>query len=553
MEGTKPSVFYDSKYPGWGYTTPGYSGSLSKITWAGGQTHDRQPYHEAESAVLMWGPTSTRRYTVNGSYTYADGMLNVADCAANGMPVLWRTAAGAAPFDPDRYPSTWANMCLTDASPNGAINYSQYDAGITPKPPNGVFCLASNTHQGWQIDQAHFYTAVGAAYAMTGCMRYFQAMHFGPIAALLTYSPGYRVGLAPGGNQINTYYRSWVKPVLELYKSYLFTPDYADGMWLSQTRLKTIFDSCWTQADNQMATEESATDNATKASYLFGVKAEGYKYAPNQFTEQVGPSAYETSQNSWPGKPAGSVVMGWHHETWDVCYVTPLLLMMKKNGDITNTQTRYVRKLARFVQGVGAYCQEGAERHPFVAIDRCTMVSGSTYTDYTAYDNADIWSSSAVPTVGATLGSAALGGTAYTSWDQIRARRGETNRASSGYVSQNASRNFSFYLYWEFAEAFAREFPSLASSSEFSDFGTALSYYRRSMDKIKTAMQTCISVYNSGSDPYYYLPARPDLSTGDSQVNRLQGAYFLQLGQMYISTAPSLTSPKVWQASGVDA
>jgi hypothetical protein len=560
IDGQKPNVFVDGKWGarGWGYKTPGYSGALCKVTWGGGGTHDRQPYHEAESAVLSWGPSAVKPYTINGSENYGEMMLNVADCAANGIPCVWQTEPNAGPFDAARYPASYLNMALTDASPFGAISHNQWATGGFPLPPVGTFSLQNAQMSGWQMDQAHFYTAVGATYALTGCVRYLMTQQFAVMSILLTVNPGYRNGPVIGQG-FDVFYRSWNRPMTELYKAAIFAPEYADGMWIDKTRLKQIYTDSWVQADAILAADEASTNPNYRVASTLGLRLTGLRAEANNFGEGVAAvnDPENIAQVGWPTKPAGSNVYGWFGGVWDICYVTALLLMMKKMGDITTFQDRYIKRLARFVQGAGAYVQSAAENHPWIVVDRITAppnTSGSL--DWNPYDDtssglANVFNSGAVPANGGYLGSAALGGVEYTTWEQIRVRRSEVNRAATGYINGRQSRNFSFYLYWEFAEAFEREFSNL-KGTDFPDWPIALDYYRRSMGKIKEAMSAAQAQWTPSDFPFQ-LAARRGMTNPDPLINDLEGALFLSYGHLYLSTVPTLASPKVWQASGVDA
>jgi hypothetical protein len=269
----------------------------------------------------------------------------------------------------------------------------------------------------------------------------------------------------------------------------------------------------------------------------------------NPFAETVRPMNYGATQGNWPGKTSGDAVYGWVHGVWDVCYVSSHLLLLKKTGRFSSTQHRMIRKLLRFTIGVGTKCRQGAERHPFVIVDRSSGEGAPI--DWTSYDDGmNPFDSRAVP---GAAGSASLGGLEWTSWDQIRSRRGEPDDAATATLDQNASRGFAFYLYWQFLEIVEREFPEFTTEPEFqAGFPLALAFFRRNMGYIQTALLTCERIYDPASDPTFRLTGRDDLDV-DANVNQVQGAYYLPIGEMFLSTRTSLETPHVWSPSGVDA
>lgn len=546
----------DIAHPHFGYCGPGDNGMLTRDLGAGGQTHDRQPYHEAESAVLQWGPDHMRRVTIQGAHSFGEIMREVADCACNGMIHQVKMQPGGGPLDYRRLGESYKNVYVSNGAQYGQpAYYAPSSSPFSGGHPGAVDLQLGVPHNGWGLDQAHYYTACGAAYELTGSVRYFFMLQYGPIVAILGTNPALRDGLAIQGQV--PYSRAWVKPVLELFKAANAAPAYEDAMYLNAEQLHGYVEAAWSANDAYHAEEETSTHPGVRAAWNLGLRRDApsrssvgiIQQDTNPFAESVRPVNYGVMQGNWPSKNTGDVVFGWVHGVWDVCYVNSHLLLLKKMGRFSRSQHRMIRKLLRFTIGVGTKCRQGAERHPFVLVDR-TSGAGAPI-DWTSYDDGmNPFDSQAVP---GTAGSAALGGVEWTSWDQVRMRRGEPDDAATATVDQNASRNFAFYLYWQFLEIIEREFPEFKTESEFAaDFPRALAFFRRNMGYIQTALLTCERIYNPASDPTFRLTGRDDLSV-DSNVNRVEGAYFLPIGEMFLSTSTSLENPHVWSPSGVDA
>jgi hypothetical protein len=538
-----------------GYMGPGDAGALTKTTSAGGQSQDREPWHHAEQMVLDRGPNAVRRFTSQGAETYGQIMRDVADCAVNGVPAVFKTHPFGGPLDTSRYPTDQRRIYLARSSGFGALNYlhSGDTGGISPFPTLGVVDLdyANTKHNGFQIDQAHLYTACTGAYALTGSVRYFFGSQFIPVAAQLMTNPMLRENLVLttfGGltNGLEPFYRSTVRPLMELEKSARVAPAYADGMWIDQSQLQSVVDTSWANIDAYFATEEASTDPRIRPAWRLGMRPfTAAVLQTTNFSEDVRPTALGTNQNNFPAQTENTRAWGWVNHAWDAAYAMPLFLMRKKFGRGTTACYRFMRKLLRYALFGALDCPQSVQRHPFIMSPRYLGSETNIPLPSAAWDSsnnsANPWASTAANN------TPAWGGVELDSFVTIRNKRGEPDDSASGNIQMNASRTFTVHLWWQVMETIAREFPFIAAEPEFSArFDTGLAWYRRQHQLVKEALTACEAVYTPGQS-HFLLTGRTDLATANPTVNQTQGAYYLSPGQMIMSLEPTGPSnPKVW-------